>query len=61
MRTQDLVVDLNYNEDPGNNWVLLEGENPLRTVDSLGPGESYYAYWFAAYSTSIGVWLTSTR
>jgi uncharacterized repeat protein (TIGR01451 family) len=52
---QDLVVDLNYNEDTGNNWILLEGEDPLRTVDSLGPGEDYYAYWFAAYTTTIGV------
>ena len=51
---QDLVVHLNYDEDPGNNWVLLDGENPLRTVESLGPGEARHVYWLAAYSTVIG-------
>ncbi|HLF90345.1 MAG TPA: SdrD B-like domain-containing protein, partial [Anaerolineales bacterium] len=49
----NLVVSLNYN-NPANNWVLLPGENPVRTVDELAPGEVYYAYWFARYSTVIG-------
>ncbi len=44
-----LTVMLDYNEDVANNWVLLSGENPERIVDSLGPGETYYAYWFASY------------
>jgi uncharacterized repeat protein (TIGR01451 family) len=52
---EDLVVDLNYNEDPGNNWILVDGETPLRTRASLGPGEAYHAYWFAAYARTIGV------
>ena len=50
----DLTVQLDYNEDPANNWVLLAGEYPGRTLDELAPDETYYAYWFARYSTVIG-------
>ncbi|MGD8625132.1 MAG: hypothetical protein PVJ34_11375, partial [Anaerolineae bacterium] len=50
----DVVVTLDYNEEPVNNWVLLPGENPVRTLDSLAPGEVYHAYWFARYSLVIG-------
>ena len=50
----DVTVELDYNEDPLNGWVLLPGEVPLRAIDELAPGESYHAYWFARYSTSIG-------
>ena len=49
----NVVVTLDY-DNPANNWILLGGENPTRTVDQLAPGESYYAYWFARYPTIIG-------
>ena len=52
---EDLRVVLDYNEDPENNWELLPGEIQLRTVDSLAPGEAYYAYWFATYTTTLDV------
>jgi len=50
---QDLIVDLDYNEDPINNWVLLPGEDPRRSIDELAPGDAYHAYWFARYSMTI--------
>jgi uncharacterized repeat protein (TIGR01451 family) len=50
----DLAVNLDYDEDPVNNWILLPGEEPDRTSDELGPGETYHAYWFARYSSGIG-------
>ncbi|MFN2289643.1 MAG: SdrD B-like domain-containing protein [Anaerolineae bacterium] len=49
-----LEVSLDYNEDPANNWVLLPGEDPVRGLDELAPGEAYHAYWFARYSLSFG-------
>ena len=49
-----VMVNLNYHEDPANNWVLLPGEYPTRTIDSLTPSAVYHAYWFARYSTVIG-------
>ena len=42
-------IVLNYNEDPANDWILLPGEEPTRSISSLMPGESYYAYWFVGY------------
>ncbi len=44
-----LNVMLDYNEGIASNWILQSGEDPLRTVESLGPGEAYYAYWLASY------------
>jgi uncharacterized repeat protein (TIGR01451 family) len=52
---EDVRVVLDYNEDPENNWELLPGEIETRSVDSLAPGEAYYAYWFATYTTTIDV------
>ncbi|MGC9334341.1 MAG: SdrD B-like domain-containing protein, partial [Anaerolineae bacterium] len=49
----DLVVHLDYNEDPEANWVLLPGEDPVRSIDELAPGAAYHAYWFARYSLSF--------
>ena len=46
----NLVFTLDYNIDPANNWVLLPGEDPERTIDFLAPGATYYAYWFASYA-----------
>jgi uncharacterized repeat protein (TIGR01451 family) len=46
----DVVVTLTYN--PTGDWVLLAGEDPVRRVDELAPGETYYAYWFAGYPPS---------
>jgi uncharacterized repeat protein (TIGR01451 family) len=50
---RNVTVTLDYNEDPDNFWVLLPEENPGRTVDELGVGEAYYAYWFARYPLSL--------
>ncbi len=50
----EVVVTLDYNEDPVNGWVLVPGENSVRTQDELAPGAAYHAYWFARYSTVIG-------
>jgi uncharacterized repeat protein (TIGR01451 family) len=51
-----LVVNLDYNEDPVNNWVLLGGEDPVRTFDEpLAVGEAYHAFWFATYTTTVGL------
>ncbi|MFB0535781.1 MAG: hypothetical protein ACETWR_12460 [Anaerolineae bacterium] len=54
-----VVVNLDYNEDPPvNNWVLLEGEDPERTLDDdepLAAGEAYHAFWFATYTSTIGL------
>ena len=52
--TVDLNVNLDYNEDVINNWVLVPGENPDRTVGALAPGDAYHAYWFASYALSDG-------
>ncbi len=49
----DVIVTLDY-DNPANNWILLAGEDPVRTIDQLAPDESYYAYWFARYPTIIG-------
>jgi uncharacterized repeat protein (TIGR01451 family) len=46
----NVVFTLDYNEDPANDWILLPGEDPERTIDSLAPGEEYHAYWFARYA-----------
>jgi uncharacterized repeat protein (TIGR01451 family) len=46
----NVVFILDYNEDPANNWVLLPGEDPERTIDTLAPGAEYHAYWFAGYA-----------
>jgi uncharacterized repeat protein (TIGR01451 family) len=56
---EHVVVTLNYN-DPVNNWVLLPGEDPERTIVSLASGATYHAYWFARYSTVIGASYTYT-
>jgi uncharacterized repeat protein (TIGR01451 family) len=48
------IVTLDYN-DPTNNWILLPGEDPGRTIDELAVGEAYHAYWFATYPTTIGL------
>ncbi|MCB0172921.1 MAG: DUF11 domain-containing protein [Anaerolineae bacterium] len=44
---ENVVVTLDYQEVT--NWTLLSGEDPVRTIASLGSGETYYAYWFARY------------
>ncbi|MGE5222649.1 MAG: SdrD B-like domain-containing protein [Omnitrophica WOR_2 bacterium] len=49
-----LVVSLDYNPDPADNWVLAPGEDPDRTIDQLDSSKTYYAYWFVHYSTTIG-------
>ncbi|HSJ54177.1 MAG TPA: DUF11 domain-containing protein, partial [Anaerolineae bacterium] len=50
----EVVVALDYQENPADNWVLLPGEDLERAVDELAPGAAYHAYWFARYSTVIG-------
>ncbi|MEJ2738038.1 MAG: hypothetical protein P8189_31535, partial [Anaerolineae bacterium] len=47
------IVTLDYNEDPANDWVLLEGEDPVRELPDLPSTESYYLYWFATYTTTL--------
>ncbi len=49
------VVTLDYNEDPVNNWVLLEGEDPIRELPDLAAGGSYFVYWFATYPPTLNV------
>ncbi len=46
----NVVFTLDYNEDPANNWVLMPGEDPERTIENLAPGAEYHAYWFARYA-----------
>ena len=46
----NVIFTLDYNEDPANDWVLLPGEDPERTIDSLAPGAEFHAYWFARYA-----------
>jgi len=43
----NVVVTLDYN--PTGDWVLLTGEDPVRMIEALDPGETFYAYWFASY------------
>ncbi|MDY7075344.1 MAG: SdrD B-like domain-containing protein, partial [Chloroflexota bacterium] len=50
-----VIVSLDYNQDPGNNWVLLPGEDPDRTLPELASGDTYYAYWFASYPYTDGL------
>ncbi len=50
----DVAVVLDYNPDQASNWILLPGESPRRTIDSLAAGASYNVYWFARYSSVIG-------
>jgi hypothetical protein len=49
----DVVVTLDY-DDLANGWTLLNGEDPVRTIDSLASGTDYHAYWLASYPTSAG-------
>jgi uncharacterized repeat protein (TIGR01451 family) len=51
----ELLITLDYQEDPVAGWVLAGGEVPERTPDVLLPGETYHAYWFAEYPTPVGV------
>jgi len=55
---KNVVVTLDYNENPLANWVLLENEDTERTIDSLAPGEenAFYVYWFASYSSVVGAY-----
>jgi len=46
---ETVSVTLDYNEDPSNDWVMVNGEEPVRTIPSLDPGQKYYAYWFVSY------------
>jgi hypothetical protein len=50
----DVVVALDYNLNPANNWVLMTGEDPERSIQQLAPNEAYHAFWLARYSTVIG-------
>ena len=43
----DLVVQLDYNAT--GDWILLAGEEPTRTQDELGVGQTYHAYWLVRY------------
>ena len=52
---EDLLITLDYNDDPQVGWVLQTGADPQRTEDSLGPGETYNAYWFASYPSTPGL------
>jgi hypothetical protein len=54
MTATNVHVDLDYDEDPLNNWILLPGEDNHRTVPELPPDTAYHAYWFARYSSVIG-------
>ncbi|MGD8753456.1 MAG: hypothetical protein PVG14_18660, partial [Anaerolineales bacterium] len=47
-------VDLDYNESVPGNWLLLNNENPNRTIEALPSTEAAYLYWFATYSTTVG-------
>jgi uncharacterized repeat protein (TIGR01451 family) len=49
----DVVVELDF-DDPANGWLLLTGEDSVRTLASLAPGTVYHVYWFASYPTTIG-------
>ena len=45
----NVVIILDYNEDPANNWVLFQVKILKgRSIVSI-PGEEYHAYWFATY------------
>jgi uncharacterized repeat protein (TIGR01451 family) len=50
----DVVVNLDYNPSVINNWVLVTGENPERSIQQLAPNEAYHVFWLARYSTVIG-------
>ncbi len=52
---ENLLVTLDYNDDPLVGWVMQTGADPQRTQDSLAPGEVYYAYWFASYPSTPGL------
>ncbi len=49
-----VVVNLDYNSDPLNNWVLAMGEDPERSIQQLAPDEAYHVFWLARYSTVPG-------
>jgi uncharacterized repeat protein (TIGR01451 family) len=49
----EMAVTLDYQEDVLNDWVLLPGEEPTRTIDELAPGQVHYSYWFARYPADI--------
>jgi len=44
---EDLVINLDYSEQ--GDWVLLDGENPIRSVPELGIDQGTHAYWFTRY------------
>ena len=48
-----VVVTLDYNDNA--DWVPVVGEDLERTIDTLGPGESYHAYWFTSYPETVDV------
>jgi uncharacterized repeat protein (TIGR01451 family) len=45
----EVVVNLDYQEDTLNGWVLLPGEEADRSIDELAPGQVQHFYWFARY------------
>jgi len=47
-------VNLDYNESIPGNWLLLNDEDPKRTIEALPSTEAAHLYWFATYSTTIG-------
>ncbi|TEU17321.1 MAG: DUF11 domain-containing protein [Anaerolineales bacterium] len=44
----DVNINLDYGDLDGN-WMLLDGEDPERTVDEVAPEAAYHAYWLATY------------
>jgi uncharacterized repeat protein (TIGR01451 family) len=46
----NVSITLNYN---GAGWSLLPGENPVRSICQLAPGQVFYAYWFASYPSAV--------
>jgi hypothetical protein len=50
----EVVINLDYQEDLINGWVLLPGEETDRSVDELAPGQVHHAYWFTRYPLVAG-------
>jgi uncharacterized repeat protein (TIGR01451 family) len=51
---ENLTVTLDY-DDPSGNWVLLDGEDPVREFrEPLAADEATSVYWFATYTPIVG-------
>jgi uncharacterized repeat protein (TIGR01451 family) len=49
-----VTLSLDFADDPGTGWMLLNNEVEERSKSQLDPGNTFNGYWFATYPTEEG-------